>query len=131
MGQVFLTYSLKDERAAARIRKELQEYGLDVWWDGELSVNQKWAFQVGRALERSDSMIVLVTPRTVHSDLVQRELEHAITHENFAQRVFPLIIEPTEELPGYCWRLPIFDATKDRAKGLKRVARAILDRSKA
>lgn len=125
MGQVFLTYSLKDEREAARIRDELQQYGLDVWWDAELPAQKNWASEVGRALKRSDSMIVLVTPHAMNSDLVRRELEHAITHENFCQRVFPVIIEPTDELPGFFSRLPVVDATKDRTRGLRKVARAI------
>src|SRR5262245_31053718 len=127
MSKVFLNYSLKDEKEAAILRDDLRREGLDVWWDAELPPGAKWALEVGRALDRSDSMVVLVTPRAMESELVQRELDHAITHQNFRYRIFPVILEPTESLPGYFSMLPIFDLTKHRQRGLRAVAKAIQD----
>ncbi len=128
MGQVFLTYSLKDEKEAAGVREELGRCGLDVWWDAELPPSAKWAYEVGRALDRSSSMIVLVTPHAMESDLVRRELDHAITHANFRFRIFPLILHPTPNLPGFFSMLKVFDLTKNRERGLKAVAKAIQTR---
>lgn len=125
MSQVFLSYSLQDEREAAEIRGELLRHGLNVWWDAEIPPGKTWAFEVGRALERSDSMVVLVSPQAMGSDLVRRELEHAISHENFRNRVFPVIIRQTAEVPGYFRLLPLFDVTKNRKRGLKHIAKAI------
>ena len=125
MSQVFLTYSLRDERAAAKIRNELCRSGLNVWWDWESGRKPEWAFEVGRALEASDSMIVLVSPHAMTSDLVTRELEYAITNERFRNRLFPVVIQPTREMPGYFSLLPMFDLTKDRRRELKRVVQAV------
>src|ERR1700752_3348661 len=124
-GQVFLTYSLGDEREAAGIREELCRLGLDGWWDAELPPGTNWAREIGRALDRSDSMVVLVSPRAMASDLVARELDHAISHENFRDRIFPVIIEPTLSLPGYFSFLQVFDVTRNRARELTNVAKAI------
>src|SRR5260370_31998607 len=125
MSQVFLTSWWHADREAAVIRNELCRHGLNVWWDGELPPGKKWAREVGRALDRSDSMIVLVSPEAMASDLVKRELEHAITNENFRDRLFPVIIEPTPHVPAYFSMLPVFDVTKDRSRGLNTLAKAI------
>ena len=127
MSLVFLSYSLQDEREAAIIRDELRKHGLDVWWDAELPVGKNWAAELGRALEKSDSMVVLVSPSAMASDLVRRELDHAISHESFRDRLFPVIIKqtPVADLPGYFSLLPVFDATRDRTTALKQVADAV------
>jgi hypothetical protein len=125
VSQVFLSYCLRDDREAAVIRNELRQCGLNVWWDGELPPGKKWAKEVGRALDQSDSMVVLVSPQAMASDLVKRELEHAITNENYCHRLFPVIIEPTAQVPAYFSLLPVFDITKNRGRGLKKLVKAI------
>ena len=125
MSQVFLCYSLQDEREAAVIREELCRCGLNVWWDAELSPRKRWAYEVSRALDECDTMIVLVSPHSMASDLVKRELDQAISSQNFEDRVFPVVIKPTSDVPGYFRFLPVFDVTKNRRRGLKRVAEAI------
>ena len=125
MSQVFLAYSQQDEREAAEIRNELANFGLDVWWDAELPPGKSWAHEVSKALDRSDSMIALVSPRSMASDLVRRELDHAITHDNFCRRVFPVIIAHTPAVPAYFSLLEVFDITKNRTQGLRDVVKAI------
>src|SRR5688500_5999508 len=119
MSQVFLAYSLEDEKEAAAIRNELCRCGLDVWWDAEVPPGAKWAYEIAHALDRSDSMVVLVSPHAMASDLVSRELDHAISHENFRHRVFPVIIRPTASVPGYFTFLEVFDIIKNRERGLR------------
>jgi hypothetical protein len=71
-------------------------------------------------------MIVLVSPAAITSDLVKREVEHALTSDRFQDRLFPLIIRPTKHVPG-CFSLThVFDATENRKRGLKGVAKAII-----
>ena len=127
MSQIFLSYSPQDERTASAIHTELRrDYGLDVWWDGEVPRGSDWLRQVSRALNRSDGMIILVSPASMTSDLVKREVEHALTSDRFQDRLFPLIITPTEQVPGYFSLVHVFDATKNRKRGLKSVAKAII-----
>jgi hypothetical protein len=59
------------------------------------------------------------------SDLVKRQLDHAITNRNFAWRVFPLMIRPTSKLPGYFSMMRIFDATTNRARRIKKLVDAL------
>ena len=125
MSQVFLCYSSRDECAAAEFRDELCRHGLKVWWDAELPRAKNWATELGRALEKSDSMIVLVSPNSMNSDLVLRELRHAICHENFEHRLFPVILEQTSVMPWFFKMLPVFDITKNRSRGITGLVRAI------
>jgi hypothetical protein len=71
-------------------------------------------------------MIVLVSPSAMTSDLVKREVKHALTRERFQDRLFPLIITPTRQVPGYLSLVHVLDATKNRKRGLKSVAKAII-----
>jgi hypothetical protein len=125
VSQVFLSYSPKDEREAAAIRGELCRRGLNVWWDADIPVGKTWAHEVGDALETSDSMIVLVSPHAMNSDLVERELGYAITHANYRHRLFPVIITATRSVPAYFSQLQVFDITKHRTRGLSQLAQAI------
>ncbi len=127
MSQIFLSYSSQDERTASAIHDELRrDYGLNVWWDGNVPPGNDWLRRVSRALNRCDGMIVLVSPASMTSDLVKREVEHALTSDRFQDRLFPLIIRPTKQVPGYFSLMPVFDATENRKRGLKSVAKAII-----
>jgi hypothetical protein len=64
-------------------------------------------------------MIVLVSPASITSDLIKREVEYALTSERFQDRLFPLIIRPTLHVPGYFSLITVFDATENRKRGLK------------
>ena len=125
MSQVFLCYSLQDERDAATIRDELLERGLNVWWEAEVPTSKNWACRVARALEKSDSMIVLVSPEAMASDLVKRELQHALRSRQLRDRLFPVMIRPTYVVPWCFRKLPMFDLTKNRTRGLGTVVKAI------
>ena len=127
MSQIFLSYSPQDERTASAIHTELRRrYGLNVWWDGDVPPGSDWLHHVARALNRCDGMIVLVSPAAMTSDLVKREVEHALTCDRFQDRLFPVIIRPTKRVPGYFLLVHVFDATKNRTRGLKSVAKAII-----
>lgn len=84
VGQIFLSYSPQDERTASSIRAELRrDYGLNVSWDGDVPPGNDWLRQVSLALNRCDGMIALVSPAAMTSDLVKREVEHALASEQF------------------------------------------------
>ncbi|MBI3824187.1 MAG: toll/interleukin-1 receptor domain-containing protein [Planctomycetes bacterium] len=125
MRPVFLAYSSKDVKEAARIVEALTEMGVRIWWDLDIPARSEWAMEIGRALKRCDTMIVLVTPSAVDSDLVTGELKYAISHVNYRGRVFPVLIEPTPEVPTVFSMLDVFDLTRDSERGLRSLAKTI------
>ncbi len=125
MGQVFLNYAVDDAAQAAILCQDLRARGVSVWWDQESPRDGNWANEIGRALDRSDAMIVLISPRSVGSDLVRRELEQALNSPRLRHRVVPAMIEPTWVLPWRFRKLPMIDLTGDREGGLTRIVEAI------
>ena len=125
MGHVFLSFSEQDERVASQIRDKLVQDGLDVWWDSVNAWGDNWAYNLGQALEGSDCMIVLVSPASMNSDLVRREIVHAITHESFRDRVFLAIVKRTSNIPDFLRSLHAIDLTKDFAAGSQSLVKAI------
>jgi hypothetical protein len=77
--KVFLSYSLEDKSAAEEIRSGLSSAGLNVWEEfHDVAPGENWAKRIGTALERSDAMIVLISPEAVKSRSVRREIDYAI-----------------------------------------------------
>ena len=90
--QVFLSHSHADSQLAARISNALQQRGLQVWTpDLNLLPGDNWAAELGRALEESDAMVVLLTPGHPDSD-VMRNMEYALGAKNYRNRLIPVVV---------------------------------------
>ena len=64
-----------DAPLAARVSAALRSSGLEVWGtDLDVLPGGNWAAAVGRALEESGAMVVLLTPGAINSPNVRREL---------------------------------------------------------
>lgn len=125
MQQVFLCYSHVDKAEAEWLCDELRARGLKVWWDGEVTSDRVWASEVAQALDDSDTMIVLVTPDAMSSDLVLSEVRQAFSDHKKPRRILPLLLKPTYAVPWYFRKLDTVDATKDRESGIESIATAI------
>jgi hypothetical protein len=124
--RVFLSYSPADERFAKQLALELTQRGCDVWDPrAELFAGDNWAEQIGQALKQSKAMVVLLSPDSVNSDWVRREIEYALGDPNYAGRLFPVLVRPTEEVPWILRKLQILHAKDNPAEISKRIASAL------
>lgn len=99
--KVFISHSHTDAPLAARVSAALEKSGLEVWDpDREILPGDNWAGEVGRALEESQAMIVLLTPAAVDSPHVGREIEYALGSKNYTNRLIPVIVGSPDELPS-------------------------------
>ncbi len=98
--QVFISYSQSDSSLAARVSEELRKNGLEVW-DAQLNLlpGDNWAAQVGRALEESDAMVVLLTPNSISSPHVKAEMAFALGSKSYSNRLIPVAVGGREQLP--------------------------------
>ncbi len=72
--RIFISYAHDDTALARRVCKALAERGLQVSDpDRDHIPGQNWAGEVARALEESDSMVVLLTPAALGSHAVLLE----------------------------------------------------------
>ncbi len=74
--KVFVSHSRADAPLAARVCEGLRREGLEARHpDLHHLPGDNWAANVGRALEESEAMVVLLTPAAVDSRHVMREIE--------------------------------------------------------
>ena len=93
---VFLSHSSKDKFFARKLAESLRTYGVRVWIDeAELRIGDSLAERIGKAISKTDYFAVLLSPNSVNSAWVQKELALAMTRELAESKVsvLPIIIE--------------------------------------
>lgn len=75
----FLSYASTDVAFAGKLRDALIEKGFTVWHDrGEIQPGQNFVIRLEEGLERSQTLVVVISPRAVKSSWVKREYTHAL-----------------------------------------------------
>jgi hypothetical protein len=122
---IFVSYSQKDEKWAREFIHHLSQEGIDVWdAESELSPGDNWNLEVGKALERANAMIVLLSPASARSENLRKEIEYALGSRKFQDRLIPVIVKPTHQIPWILKRFkPIRGSDPSRVSG--RVARRL------
>ncbi len=124
--QIFLSYAESDEAFAKALSSQLARRGLSVWSpDQEVLPGDNVWLRIGEALKRSKAMVVLVSPDSMRSEHVRREIEYALGNPNYEHRVFPVRVRPTNDIPWILRRLKTFDAKESVAKVSESIANAL------
>jgi hypothetical protein len=115
--QVFFSYSPADEEFARALAKEMSNRGLRAWMPTSevLPGDNPW-LKIGKALENSHALVVLLSPESVKSELLNSELSYALGNLNFRGRVFPILARPTSKIPWILKQFQIFEAGKTNGK---------------
>jgi hypothetical protein len=115
--KVFLSYAQGDEDFAKDLATRLSEAGLQVIDPrGEASAGDNLHLKVGQALEKSDAMVVLLSAEALQSPWVRSEIDYALGAPKFEQRLIPVLLEETENIPWILQKLPLVTASRDRNK---------------
>lgn len=78
MKRVFVSYSRRNKNFAERIARDLSDAGLDVWVDWrQIQAGELWQNEIYRGIERSEMLVVCLSPDSVASQWVQREVNTA------------------------------------------------------
>ena len=128
VSRVFLSYENKDKSVAKAISAELAKRGLFVWPpEEELLPGDNLHKEIGKALEKSNVMVVLVSPESMRSDQVLSEINFALGCENYAGRIFPVEVRPTgkDNVPWILQKFRSFKATQSAAKIAESIAEAV------
>ena len=124
--KVFISYSTPDEKWADRLRSALTKRDVEVWDPAsQITAGENWGLKYGRALENSDAIVVLVSPASVKSDWVRYEIQYALSSPQFRDRLIPVLVRQTEEIPWILRKLKVIHATQDIDETARRIVNAL------
>lgn len=124
--QIFFSYSAKDKGYALALSSQLEKHGLHAWtFEGEILPGDNVWLRAGEAMKASRAMVVLLSPDSVRSEFVRREVEYALGNPAYEGRVFPVLVRPTKQIPWIIRRLKILDGKQNAAKLAASIAESL------
>jgi hypothetical protein len=123
----FISYSSQDNAFAERLANDLKAKNLGVWFDKwEIRVGDSLMQRIGQGIRENDYLIVVLSPDSVASEWVKKELAEAMQREIAEKRVVVLPI-----LYRQCQRPPFLtdkkyaDFTKSYETGFQELVRGL------
>jgi hypothetical protein len=125
--KVFISHSQKDTKIAEELTSKLSRAGLDVWLaEREVLPGDNWSLEAGKALQRANALVVLLSPDAVESDNVKREISFALSSPRFEGRIVPVVLKPTRDIPWFLETLQMIHSRGTDTKSLSRAAKQIV-----
>jgi hypothetical protein len=95
--EIFLSHSSADHVFTLSLADVLRRHGLPAWYSGTDIVGaQMWHDEIGSAIDRCDWFVAIISPRSIESMWVKRELAYALQQNRLENRIIPLIYQPCE-----------------------------------
>jgi hypothetical protein len=122
---IFLSYTHKDKTFAKRLAHDLEDFDINVWIDeAEIKVGDSLLSKIREGIDKVDYLGVILSPNSINSPWVQKEVEIAMTQEIEGKKikVLPLLYKKCD-LPSFLNGKLYADFTKeeDYIKNLKRI----------
>jgi hypothetical protein len=124
---VFISYSSEDASFARFLSKALTEKSIKVWLDEQqIRVGDSVTGRIGEALHSNDFMVVVLSPASVKSAWVRKELAEAMTREIKQKRVVVLpVIYRRCKVPPFLTDKKYADFTGDADSALNALIHSI------
>ena len=124
--EVFLSHSDLDREFADQLANTLRTHGIPVWYSRTNIIGaQQWHDEIGAALKRCDWFMVILSPHSVESVWVKRELLFALQQNHFEEKIIPLLYQECD-YERLSWTLSIFqmvDFTHNFNEGCRNLLR--------
>jgi len=125
-AEVFLSHSNRDRGFATKLAGVLRAHGVPVWYSETNIVGaQQWHDEIGKALGRCDWFVLILSPHSVTSKWIKRELLYALNDARYEDRIIPVVYKACKE-SRLSWVLPTFqriDFTGDYHAGCRNLLR--------
>lgn len=106
--ELFLSHSSLDEEFVTRLADVLRSHGIPVWYSKTNILGaQQWHDEIGDALMRCDWFLVVLSPSSIRSMWVKRELLFALQQERFTEKIIPVLYQECD-YAQLSWVLPSF-----------------------
>src|SRR5512147_2142793 len=91
MADIFISYSRRDADVALQFAERLRTHGMSVWIDQHgIEASASWSGEIVRAINHCSVLIVLLSPSSVESDNVTREVVLAFEKK---KRILPIELQ--------------------------------------
>jgi hypothetical protein len=99
-----------DQDFATKLGNVLRRHGVPVWHSQtNIMGAQQWHDEIGAALRRCDWFPLILSPHSVTSMWVKRELIFALQQNRFENRIVPLLYQACD-FARLSWVLPSFQS---------------------
>lgn len=106
--EAFLSHSSLDHNFVTDLATMLRRHGVPIWYSQtNIMGAQQWHDEIGAALKRCDWFLLVLSPNSVASMWVKRELIFALQQNRFENRIVPLLYQPCN-FEHLSWVLPSF-----------------------
>jgi len=106
--EVFLSHSSQDRAFVKKLAKVLRRHGVPFWYgESHILGAEQWHDEIGKALARCDWFLLVLSPHSVRSKWVKRELLYALTEDRYIERILPVLRKPCDHA-RLSWTLASF-----------------------
>ncbi|MGV0107529.1 toll/interleukin-1 receptor domain-containing protein [Nostoc sp. DSM 114167] len=93
-SEAFLSHSSQDQEFVSKLAEVLRHHGIPVWYSKTNILGaQQWHDEIGNALKRCDWFLVVLSPSSVGSMWVKRELIFALQQNRFENKIIPIVYQ--------------------------------------
>ncbi len=90
MSHIYISYSRKDLAFSEKIVKALADNNIDTWVDWKsIPKGEKFEKEIYHGIEGANAFLLLMSPDSVKSEIIRREIEHAVIND---KRFIPILI---------------------------------------
>lgn len=91
--EVFVSHASGDRKFVQRLLRVLKKNKVGYWYsERHIPGATEWHDEIGRALDRCDWLVIVLSPKSVKSIWVKRELLYALRQNSYRGRVIPILI---------------------------------------
>jgi len=90
--KVFLSHASTDRAFVLRLVKILKQNQVSFWYsETDIQGAKQWHDEIGRALTKCNWFLLVLTPNSIHSPWVKRELLFALEQKRYNEKIIPLL----------------------------------------
>lgn len=91
-AEVFVSHSDQDRELVVELCEVLDRHGVPFWYARrDLLAAKIWYDEIGAALERCDWLLVVLSPASIESMWVRREVQYALRSPRYDGRIVPIL----------------------------------------
>ena len=90
--EIFISHSASNRVFVQKLTRALKQSGIKYWYSAtHIRGAREWHDEIGRALNRCDWFVVVLTPEAVRSKWVKHELLFALQSDRYNGRIVPIL----------------------------------------